>query len=141
MAEPDNVRILKAAYALWNGSKAKSVEHWLDLVTDDVTWKSLANGAVGMEFTADCNCKYDVQRYFENLGRDWEMVHYTVDEYIAQGDRVVALARCHWRHRHTGLHVETPKADIIRMRNSKIVEFFEFYDTAKALAAASGKKL
>jgi len=26
-----------------------------------------------------------------------------------------------------------PAADIIRMRNGKIVEFFEFYDTAKAI--------
>ena len=34
----------------------------------------------------------------------------------------------------TGKIVETPKVDIITMEDSKIVDFFELYDTAKALA-------
>jgi len=136
MTEQDNVQTLREAYQLWNDSKADSVGHWLELIADDVKWNSIADGAPGMEFTRACNCKADVQRYFADLGSQWEMIHYTVDEFIAQGDRVVMLGSCGWRGRRSGVVVETPKADIIRMKNSKIVEFYEFYDTAKTLAAA-----
>ena len=64
------------------------------------------------------------------------MIHYTVNEYIAQGDRVVAVGHCKWRHRKTGRDVETPKVDIITMKDSKMVDFYELYDTAKAIACS-----
>jgi ketosteroid isomerase-like protein len=138
MSEQQNVEILRRGYALWNDTKANSVAHWLDLIADDVQWRSLADGATGMEFTGACDGKPDVQRYFADLGGQWAMNYYTVEEFIAQGDRVVMVGRCGWRNKKTGATVDTPKVDIIRMRDSRIVGFFELYDTAKALAAARG---
>jgi ketosteroid isomerase-like protein len=136
MSEQENVEILRRAYALWNDSKANSVGHWLDLIADDVQWRSLADGATGMEFTGACNGKADVQRYFADLAGQWAMNHYTVYEFIAQGDRVVMIGSCGWRNKKTGAAVDTPKVDIIRMRDGRIVDFFELYDTGKTLAAA-----
>jgi uncharacterized protein len=136
MSEQENVEILRRGYALWNDTKADSVAHWLDLVADDVKWRSIADGAAGMEFTGECNNKAAVQRYFAELGSQWAMNYYTVDEFIAQDDRVVMIGRCGWKNRKTGATLDTPKIDIIRMRDSRIVDFFEVYDTAKALAAA-----
>jgi uncharacterized protein len=136
MSEQENVEILRRGYALWNDTKANSVAHWLDLIADDVQWRSLADGATGMAFTRACNSKSDVQRYFAALAEEWAMDYYTVDEFIAQGDRVVMLGSCGWRNKKTGAKLDTPKVDVIRMRDSRIVEFFELYDTAKALAAA-----
>ena len=49
--EDDNVAILKEAYRRWRESGADTVEHWLDLMTDDIDFRSLAGGARGMEFT------------------------------------------------------------------------------------------
>ena len=133
--ESDNVDILRQAYALWGSTKAGSVEHWMGLMADRVDWRSLAAGAAGMEFTCDGIAKDDVRSYLETLAREWEMQSYTVDDFIAQGDRVVMVGRCAWKHRGTGKHVDTPKADIVRLRDGKIVEFMEYYDTAAALAA------
>ncbi|MCH9671783.1 MAG: nuclear transport factor 2 family protein [Gammaproteobacteria bacterium] len=134
MSEAKNVEVLKQAYQYWNDNKEQAFEHWMELVSDDVNFKSLADGAPGMEFTRRCECKEDLRRYFLELAAEWEMIHYTVDEYIAQGDRVVAVGSCGWRHRATGKEIDSPKADIVRMRESKIIEFFEFYDTAKIVA-------
>ena len=131
-----NVRLLREGYRLWNESKASSVAHWMSMIADDVKWSSLADGATGLEFSRACGSKKEVARYFEELGREWELLHYTVGEFIAQGDRVVAIGSCAWKNRRTGNVLETPKADIIRMKDSKIVEFFEFFDTAKAMAAS-----
>jgi ketosteroid isomerase-like protein len=119
----------------WNDSRADSMGHWLELIADEVEWRSLADGAPGMDFAGCCNCKDEVLSYFEKLGADWEMLHYTVGEFIAQGDRVVMVGTCGWRHRGTGKGIESPKVDVIRMKDGKIVGFHEFYDTAKAIAA------
>ena len=90
-----------------------------------------------MEFTRCSTCKDDVKRYFSGLTDDWEMNEYRVDEYIVQGNRVVALGRCSFKHKKTGKILDTPKADFHKFRDGKICEFFEFYDTAQAIGVAS----
>lgn len=131
----NNVDILKEAYQKWNDNKQDSFEHWMDLMADNVQLNSIANGVPGMEFTRTCLCKSDVLRYFTELAAVWEMLHYTAEEFISEGERVVMIGRCGWRNRNTGKIVETPKVDIIRMKDSKIVEFYELFDTEKARCA------
>lgn len=133
--EERNVALLRPLYEAWNATKGASFGSFLEILADDVDWRSLADGGVGMEFTRSCTTKEDVRRYFEGMGRDWEMLHYTVDDYVAQGDRVVALGRCGFRHRRTGRIVETEKADVVRIRDGRVISFFEFYDTAGVDAA------
>ena len=133
----DNMQQLKDAYRLWHETKGASVQQWLDLLADDVCFRSLAGGAPGMEFTQHCGCKAEAAQYFAMMAADWEMVHYTVEDFIAQGDRVVMLGSCAWRHRKTGKVVETPKADVLTFNpEGKIIDFQEFFDTAKAMAAS-----
>jgi len=132
--ESTNLTLIENAYALWNSEGEDNFAHWMSLMDDNVHWRSLAGGVTGMEFTADCDCKNDVVGYFTRLAQDWKMLHYTADHYIAQGDWVVMRGRCGWRNRRTGKEVQTPKADFLRLKDGKIVEFHEFYDTAAALA-------
>ncbi len=65
------------------------------------------------------------------------MIHYTVDEFVAQGDAVFMRGSCSWRHKRTGRVVDTPKVDFWRFRNGKAVEFYEYYDTVRVVAAAA----
>ena len=133
--EQKNVEILRGVYAQWSRPGEDGGAEWMELLADDVRWRSLSDGAVGMEFSRPHDSRAEVERYFEELAQDWEMVRYTTDEFIAQGDRVVMIGSCCWKSRRNGNVVETPKADVIRMKDGKIVEFFEFFDTAKAYAA------
>lgn len=135
--EDAQVTLLKEAYRKWHDTKAGSVDHWLELMTDDIQFRSLAGGAEKMEFTRTSTCKDEVRQYFSQLTNQWEMIHYTIHEYIAQGDRVVALGSCSFRHRQTGKILDTPKADFHKFRAGKICEFFEFYDTAQAISKAT----
>lgn len=136
MSTPDeNVAKLRYAYQQWYDTRGGSTQVWLDLMADDVRMRSLADGAGGMEFTRANAGKAAVTAYFDGLAADWEMLRFNADEFIAQGDRVVALSVVAFRHRKTGKVAESPKADVVRFRDGKIVEFFEFYDTAAALAA------
>lgn len=130
-----NVQVLREGYALWNGSKATSAQYWMGLISDDVHWRSLGAGAAGAEFTEECSSKGEVQRYFERMGEQWKLLNYSADEFVAQGDRVVMLGSCEWEHRQTGKKVHSPKVDVLRFRDGKIVEFMEYYDTAAVAEA------
>ena len=131
----DNVGKLRKAYQLWHDTRGGSVQHWLDLMADDVRMRSITAGAPEMAFTKANHGKSDAARYFAGLAADWEMIHFTPEELIAQGDRVVVLSQVAFRFKKTGRVAESPKADVFRFRDGRIVEFFEFFDTAAALAA------
>jgi ketosteroid isomerase-like protein len=131
----DNVGKLRRAYQLWHDTRGGSAQHWLDLMAADVTMQSITAGAPGMDFTKANHGKAAAAQYFAGLAADWEMIHYTPKEFIAEGDRVVVLSSCAFRYRKTGKVVESPKADFFRFRDGQIVESFEFFDTAQALAA------
>lgn len=49
----------------------------------------------------------------------------------------MALSQVSFKHKKTGKILNTPKADFHKFRDGKICEFFEFYDTAQALAVAT----
>jgi ketosteroid isomerase-like protein len=132
----ENVEKLREGYRLWHETRGGSVQAWLDLLADDVVMRSLADGAPGMELSRGRRGKTEAQQYFAELGAAWEMIHFTADTFIAEGDRVVMVGRCAFKHRQTGKAVESPKVDVFRFEKGKIVECMELYDTAGALAAA-----
>lgn len=133
MEENTNVAILKKAFETWNESEGTSIDHWLGIMADDVCFESLGNGEPGMEFTCPRSSKAAVEEYLHGLTTQLKMIHYTVNEYIAKGDRVVAIGTTKWVNKATGREFETPKVDIVRFRDGKIVDFLEMYDTAKVL--------
>jgi ketosteroid isomerase-like protein len=135
--ESDNVALLRRAYEAWSTKKGCDFDCWMSIVHDDVRLTSLASGAPAVPFTAPSDGRDQVMAYLEGLTRDWEMVFCDVDDFVAQGDRVVAIGRTAWRHRGTGKVTETPKIDVWRIQNGKAVEFAEFYDTAGMYAAAT----
>jgi len=139
MGTSDDVARLKDVYARWNESKGADEKGWLDLMADNIHILSLAAGAPGVEFTKEVRSKDDLRRYFQGLREGWQMIHYTPDHFMVDGDRVAVLSTMNWRYRKTGREMKTPKADFIRFEDGKIVEFYEFYDTAAMQAAMQPK--
>ena len=135
--EADNVAILRQAYEDWDKSKGAGTDYLMAVFHNDVHFTSLADGAVEeVAFTSTRKGKEEFLTYIDGLTRDWEMIFYRVDDYVAQGDRVVAVGSTSWRNKKTRKIVTTPKVDIWRMKNGKAIEFSEYYDTAKLIAAA-----
>jgi ketosteroid isomerase-like protein len=135
-AEARNVGLLKEAYKLWHDSKGGSVDHFMSMVADDVRFGSIARGAAPLAFTQPISNKEALRGYFDGLLGDFAMIHYTIENYVAEGDIVFARCTTSWRSKKTGKSFETPKADFWRFRDGKVVEFYEFYDTAQVMAAA-----
>jgi ketosteroid isomerase-like protein len=134
--ESANVDILKRAYAEWADSKARDTSCWMQIIADDARLTSLADGASGLAFTRERSGRSDVLEYLKGLTNDWEMLFYRVDEFVAQGDRVVALGSTSWRNKQTGKVAVSAKADVWKLKNGKVVHLHEFYDTARFLTAA-----
>jgi ketosteroid isomerase-like protein len=134
-SEDEHVALLREAYRHWAESKATSIDRWLDFADDEIHLWSLAEGAPGLEFTTAKNGKQEVRAYLEGVPVDWEMISLEVTDYIAQADRVVAIIRSAWRNRRTGKVVDMPKVDVWRFRGGRAVEFHEYFDTARCIAA------
>jgi ketosteroid isomerase-like protein len=128
--EARNVAILKEAYRLWHETKGKSFEHWMNLFADSIEFGSIAQSVQSAPYMTMYEDKSALLGYFEGLLRDWEMLEFRTEHFVAQGDRVVMMGRCSWRARKTGKTVWSPKADSFRFSNGKIIEFFEYFDTA-----------
>ncbi len=135
--EEKNVSILKEVYGKWADLRGDAGV-WLDILEDRVDWGSLADGKPGMEFTRPRATREEVVGYFEGLLGDWAMEFYIVNEYVAQGERVVALGECSWTHKKTGNTVTIPKVDVWLFKDGKVVQFMEHYDTHTAITAAQG---
>ena len=135
MSTGDIAATVKEIYSLYESDTESAVTRLFQVLDDDVRWCSLANGCVGAEFTKERNGLEQVKQYFEDLSADWEMIHFTVDEFVCENDRVVMIGSCGWKHRRTGKSIDSPKVDLWRIRDDKIVEFQELYDTAKMMAA------
>jgi ketosteroid isomerase-like protein len=87
----DNVAILKEASAQWTGQKGADCACWMNIFADDTSLGLLANGAPEMAFSAPRSSKAQILACLNELTRDWNMVTFDMSDFIAQGDRVVAI--------------------------------------------------
>ena len=134
--EAANIDLLKDAYRRWSETRGDT-EIFLALSDADIKFGSIPRGEAPLTFARDYDCRDALREYFDGLHAGWTMVHYTMDDYVAQGDFVVARGVCAWKNRQTGKVAETPKVDFWRFRNGKAVEFYEYFDTAHVAAAAA----
>jgi uncharacterized protein len=132
-----NKEILAEAYRRWDETKGGSVSHWMSIVAEDITFGSLAEGSSAATFTAALKGRNQLNRYFDGMLSSWSMLHYTVGFMIAEGDRVAVICSTAWRNKATTKVFDTPKVDVWRFRESRAIEFYEYYDTAKLAAAAA----
>ena len=127
---------LRNAYEAWYDSRGKSNVMWMDLLAPDAVVRSLAGGNPAMKFSATRYGRDAMAHYFTELAEQWEMLEFHADEFISEGDRVAMQGHCAWRCRATGKTAESPIVHIWRFRDGLAVELSEFYDTARAFAAA-----
>ncbi len=139
--EAANIALLTKAYDLWGSSKGGSVDHWFTLIADDIQFGSVAAGDPDphpqLAFSRAYSKKEMLRSYFGDMLKNWEMLHFAVQEFIANGDAVVMRGHMIWRNKTTNKLFGGPKLDFWRFKDGKAVEFFEYFDTAGARAAAT----
>jgi hypothetical protein len=88
--EAQNVIVLKDAYDRWAESKGDSADHWTSIFADG----SLAGGEHGAAYLTAYQTRDQLAQYFAGIKRDWEMIEYVTEHFVAQGDaRTLLLAQ------------------------------------------------
>ena len=128
---------LRAAYQAWHDTKGRSIDTWMELMADNVDFRSLANGAAVVPWTSTRTTREEVRAFLVGLTTDMAMQHFTAEQFVCQDDTIVMIGTTAWRHKATGKTIDTPIVDVWRFRNGKVVALFEYFDTAQLIAAAT----
>ncbi len=128
--EERNLSLLRHLYAEYQKGL---LEPLFEMLADDAVWCS--DGPSELPWSGKFEGPAGVRRYFEILAQEVEIQSYETREFIAQGDRVVVLAGIQIVHKRVKRCESYDKIDIFKMRDGRLLEFHEFYDTAKAMAA------
>lgn len=127
-----NVKVVQDAYAAFKRADIQSI---LNALSPDVDWDPLSGLAGKVPQAGRRRGPGEVGEFFKILGREADFSVFEPREYIAQGDRVVALGHYEGRATSTGKTFKADWAMVFTIRNGKIANFREYVDTANVLAA------
>jgi uncharacterized protein len=134
MSEHDNLNVVKDAYLAY---RDRNFDALRDCLAKDVKWFAL--GPPDLIPTAGTRYGHDqVEQYFATLDSMENIQSFEPEEFIVEGDTVVALGDLERRVDSTGSLLQSPWVHVFTLRNGKISDFRSFYDTAAAVTALVG---
>ena len=126
MTAVDNKRIIAEAF---DGLSRADARAFIDAMADDFTWIIEGQCRFSRSYQGKAAVQNDlVPALFANFASDYRNY---ADEIIAEGDRVVVLARGEVKTVR-GEDYNNSYCFVIRMRDGKMVELREYMDTALA---------
>jgi hypothetical protein len=130
MNEDTNTKIVQEGYEKFGSG---DIEGLLNLFADDITWTvpKIENAA----FAGKRKGKSAVGDFFSELNEAEDIQRFEPLEFIAQGDKVMVLGESAVTVKTTGKSYETEWVHVFHLRDGKVTEFKEFFDTAAASKA------
>ena len=127
MSEQENTRIVQQAY---ENFKKGDLPALLNLYSDDIDWRlpKIEN----MPWFESRKGRQKTAEFFQSLAEAQDVLTFNPREFIAQGDKVVALGDYSWRVKATGREFGSEWAHVWAVRNGKLAGFREYSDTAAA---------
>jgi hypothetical protein len=136
MANDSNVALIETMY---DAFAQGNIQFILDRITEDVDWVN--EGPESIPYAGTFKGPNDVQRFFQALGSTVDNGRVTAEDFIAQGEKVVATGRFSATVKATGKRIDVPVAHVFTVRNGKIARWVGYADTARVAEAyaVSGK--
>ena len=125
-----NKAIVQQAY---DNFKTGNIQALLDLMSEDVNW-TLPEMA-DVPFAGKRAGREQVKEFFGTLGLTQDSLRFEPRELVAEGDKVVSLGSYDWRVKANNREFGGDFAHVFTLRDSKIVDFHEYMDTAACIAA------
>ena len=130
MSEAANVQLIKELYdRLGKGD----LETALGLMTDDVTF--VVPGPPGIGAAGTWRGHNGVRECFARLREAQENQRTDVREFVAQGNTVVVLLHVIAKARSTGKRFESDLVHFFTLRDARISNLIDFFDTAALVDA------
>jgi uncharacterized protein len=130
MTEQDNITLVKKLYSAFAHGDVQTI---LAHLTDDVDW--ILDGPAEIPYAGRRSGTSEVRAFFEALGSTQDSPALTIDDYIAQGDRVATVGRYSAIVRATGKKIDCAVAHIFTIRGGQVAKFLDFGDTAQMAEA------
>lgn len=124
MSETANVEIVQAAYAAFGRGDVPAI---LGLLSDDVDWESFGPRAI--PYTGNLRGKAEAVTFFQNLGSTTTFAEFAPEQFVAQGDMVIALGHERFTVNATGREVAVHWSHAFALAGGKIVKFREYSET------------
>jgi uncharacterized protein len=131
MQEAQNTKVVQEAYAAFGRGDVQGI---LDRLTDDVIWKGVYGAAAYVPTSGERRGKSAVATFFKQVGETVKFSRFEPKEFIATGDRVVALGS-YTGTTSIGKTFESDFAMVFTLKDGKVSHFQEFCDSAAINAA------
>jgi uncharacterized protein len=132
MPEQENVRVVQQAY---ENFKTGNIQGLLGLFAEDIEW--VLPQIKNVSFSGKRKGLSEVGQFFSMVNEQQEALQFEPTEYVAQGDKVVALGNYVWRIKATGRRAESQWVHVFTFRNGRVIGFREYMDTAAFATAYS----
>ncbi len=134
MREAENTTLVKQAYAAFGRGDVQGV---LDTLDPDVVWTAVIGASPAVPTGGERRGTAAVGEFFNTLGKSMAFEVFDPREFVAQGDKVVALGYYKARTA-SGRPFASDWVMIFTVVNGKITRFKEFTDVAALNAAFEG---
>src|SRR5215831_9774029 len=125
-----NVAAMRAMYMAYG---RKDPQPFFDLLSPSVRF-AIAAPPAQFRFAGPKRGKAAVQRVIAQIAEDYDWLSFAPREVIGAGDRVIGVSGGRLKHRGSGAVMTVELVDVVRLRGGKIVEFTEYFDSARVLA-------
>ena len=132
MHEAENTKSIQAAYAAFGRGDIPAV---LANIDEHATWQPVVGLGKHVPTNGLHRGKAAIAEFFKTLGESARFTTFEPREFIAQGDKVVALGHYKATAIATGRGFETDWVMIFTFKDGKVVAFKEFADSAQINAA------
>ena len=125
-----NTEIVKGMYDAFGRGDIAAV---LNSLADNVDW--VVPGPSSIPYAGRYRSREEVARFFQKLGETTEFEPFTIEQYVEQGDVVIALGSYIGRSKTAQKQFRSKWAMVFTLRGGKVTRFEEHTDTA-AIASA-----
>ena len=120
-----NKELIQNAYASFATGDVPAV---LGVMADDIQWTEADGFPLGGTYVGPQAILEGVFMRLGEVGDDFAAIP---DQFVADGDTVVALGHYSWKHKGTGAPASVKMAHVWTVRDGKAVAFQQHVDTAK----------
>jgi ketosteroid isomerase-like protein len=131
MEEAQNTKVVQEAYAAFGRGDIQAL---LSKLADDVVWTGVYGAASHVPTSGERRGKPAVADFFKQVAANINFSHFEPKEFVAAGDKVVALGRyTATTPRQTSF--DSDFAMVFTLRNGQVTRFQEFCNSAAINAA------
>jgi len=130
MSEQENIKLAQQAYTSFQSGDIQAL---LALMSEDIKWE--LPEIEGISFAGKRSGRNEVAEFFSSIADQQEVLEFSPQTFIAQGDKVAVQGNYRWRVKATGRDYAADWVHVFTIRDGRIIRFQEYTDTAAAANA------